>query len=66
VVGTQKIVPDLDTALQRIQEYTLPLEDQRAQETYGMHSFISKLLIVNREVMPGRITMILVKKNLGF
>ena len=66
VVGTQKIVPDLDTAMQRIREYTLPLEDQRAQEAYGMHSFISKLLIINREIMPGRTSMILVKKNLGF
>ena len=66
VVGTQKIVPDIDTAMQRIREYTFPLEDQRAQEAYGLHSFISKLLIVNREIMPGRTSMILVKKNLGY
>jgi L-lactate utilization protein LutC len=66
VVGTQKIVSNLDEAMKRVREYTYPLEDERALQTYGMNSFISKLLIVYREVMPGRTTMILVKENLGF
>jgi L-lactate utilization protein LutC len=66
VVGTQKIVPNLEEGLKRVREYTYPLEDERALQTYGMNSFISKWLIVNREVMPGRTTMILVKEKLGF
>ncbi len=66
VVGAQKIVPNLDEAFKRIREYSLPLEDERALNAYGMNSNISKLLIVHREVMPGRTTMILVKENLGF
>ncbi len=66
VVGAQKIVPTLDEAFKRIREYTLALEDERALQAYGMNSNISKLLIVHREVMPGRTTMILVKENLGF
>jgi len=66
VVGTQKIVPNLDEGLKRVREYTFPLEDERALQAYGMNSFISKWLIVNREVMPGRTTMILVKEKLGF
>jgi L-lactate utilization protein LutC len=66
VVGAQKIVPSLDEAVKRIDEYTLPLEDERALKAYGMNSNVSKLLIVHREVMPGRTTMILVKENLGF
>ncbi|MGB9521522.1 MAG: lactate utilization protein [Anaerolineales bacterium] len=66
VVGVQKIVPNLEEAFQRIEEYCLPLEDQRAMQVYNMHSNISKLLIVHREVMPGRTTIILVKENLGF
>lgn len=66
VVGAQKIVPTLDEAMKRIREYTYPLEDERALQAYGMNSSISKLLIVHREVMPGRTTMILVKENLGF
>jgi len=66
VVGTQKIVPTLEDGMERIEEYTLPLENARALNTYGVESSIDKLLIVNREFMPGRTTMILVKENLGF
>jgi hypothetical protein len=66
VVGTQKIVPTLADGLKRVEEYTLPLEDARAFKAYGMHSGINKLLIVHKEFMPGRTTMILVKENLGF
>ncbi|MGB9639632.1 MAG: LUD domain-containing protein [Anaerolineales bacterium] len=66
VVGVQKIVPTLEEAFKRIEEYCLPLEDQRAMQVYNMHSNISKILIVHREVLPGRTTIILVKENLGF
>jgi L-lactate utilization protein LutC len=66
VVGTHKIVSDLDEALQRIDEYALPLEDTRAFESYGSHSGVNKLLIINREWIPGRITIVLVDEPLGF
>jgi len=66
VVGTQKVVKDLDEAIDRIERYTFPLENERAKKAYGQGSMISKLLIVNREFQPGRITMVLVKENLGF
>lgn len=66
VVGTQKIVANLDEALRRIEEYAFPLEDARAQAAYGIHSGINKILIVNREVAPGRITVVLVDEVLGF
>ncbi len=66
VVGTQKIVKNLDEAMKRIEEYTFKLEDERLMQAYGMHSGIRKVLIINSEVMPDRITMILVKENLGF
>ncbi len=66
VVGTQKIVPTLEDGLKRLAEYTFPLEDARAFKAYGMHSGINKLLIVHKEFMPGRTTMILVQENLGF
>ena len=59
VVSTKKIVPDLEEAIKRIYEYTYPLEDLRAQEAYGgMHSNVSKMLFVNREIMPGRVKVI--------
>jgi hypothetical protein len=66
VVGTQKIVPTLEDGLKRVEEYVFPLEDARAFKAYGIHSAINKLLIINKEFMPGRATMILVKENLGF
>jgi redox-sensitive bicupin YhaK (pirin superfamily) len=44
VVGTQKIVSDLDEALRRIDEYVFPLEDARAEAAYGVHSGVNKVL----------------------
>jgi LUD domain len=35
VVGSQKIVPDRETAFKRIYEYSFPREDGRAREAYG-------------------------------
>src|SRR2546422_4444165 len=55
VVGTQKIVSDLDEGLRRINEYSFPLEDARAMASYGIHSGVNKILIINRELSPGRI-----------
>src|SRR5712671_5190112 len=66
VVGTQKIVSDLEEGLRRINEYALPLEDARAQAAYGIHSAVNKVLIINREIVPGRITVVFVDEVLGF
>jgi hypothetical protein len=66
VAGTQKIVPDLDAAFQRVQEYTFPRENERAQKIYGVPSFVAKLLVINREFTPGRIHLVLIRENLGF
>lgn len=66
VVGAQKIVKNVDEGIKRIYEYTLKLEDERMQKAYGMGSGVSKLLIINKEINPDRITLILVKEKLGF
>ena len=66
VIGGQKIVPDLESALRRIYEYCYPLEDQRARQAYGVISGVNNLLIINRVIAPGRITAILVDEALGF
>ena len=66
VVGTQKLVRTLEDGLRRIREHSLPLESERTQRVYGQASAINKLLIVNGEAYPGRITIVLVKQNLGF
>ena len=65
VAGTQKLVSTLEEGFRRIREYSYPLENIRTQQVYGQTSAIRKILIVNAE-LPGRITMILVKQNLGF
>jgi hypothetical protein len=36
------------------------------QVTYGIHSAVNKVLIINREVVPGRITVVFVDQVLGF
>jgi hypothetical protein len=66
LVGMQKIVPDLEDALRRIDEYAFPLEDARAQAAYGIHSGLNKVLIINREWTHGRITVVLCDEPLGF
>lgn len=66
VVGTQKIVKNIDEAMKRIEEYTFKLEDERLMNAYGMHSGIRKLLVINSEVMPDRINLIFIKEKLGF
>lgn len=66
VVGSQKIVPTLDEGFKRLEEYTLALEDARALQAYGVHSSINKLLVVHREITPGRVTVVIVKENVGF
>ena len=66
VVGTQKIVKNVYQGIKRIYEYVLPLESERLKKTYGVASNVSKLLIINKEIAPNRLTLILVKESLGF
>jgi CheY-like chemotaxis protein len=65
VAGTQKIVADLNEALRRIEEHSLPLEDARMRQTRGVGSQVGKIMIFNREP-AGRTTLILVREALGF
>ena len=66
LVGTQKIVSDIEEGLRRIDEYAFPLEDARAQAAYGIHSAVNKVIVINREITPGRITVVFVDDVLGF
>ncbi len=66
VGGAQKIVNDITEGLRRIEEYAFPREDERLMREFGVHSRINKILVVNREKQPGRITMIIVKEELGY
>jgi len=65
VVGSQKIVPDLDAAFRRIQEYVFPYEDARLREQMGVGTKITRTLILERDFMPGRTTILLVREPIG-
>ncbi len=66
IVGAQKVVPDLSTALRRVEEHCLPLEDARARMAYGYPSAVNRLLILNAEFLPGRGTVLLLREAIGF
>jgi hypothetical protein len=66
IVGAQKVVPDLETALRRVDEHCLPLESARAQEAYGRPSAVNRLLVLNAEPRPGRATVLLLREAIGF
>ena len=66
VVGAQKLVKDLNEGMKRIEEYVMPLEEEHMQQLYHVSTNVSKVLIVNREIRPNRITMIIVKEKIGF
>ena len=66
VVGAQKLVKDLNEGFGRIYEYDLPLETEHMRQLYNAPTNVNKVLVVNREIRPNRITMIIVKEELGF
>jgi hypothetical protein len=66
VVGAQKVVPDLNAALRRIDDYVLPLESARVQVVYGGPSAVNRVLILNAEPHPGRGTVLLLREAIGF
>ena len=65
-IGSQKIVPDVESALRRIDEHILPLESARMQGIYGVDSEVKKLMIIYKEFRPGRFTIVLIKEPVGF
>lgn len=68
VVGAQKIVPTLSEALKRLEEYVVPLENERSLKAYGVPTTLNKIVIFKGESpMIGRkVKMIIVKESLGF
>jgi hypothetical protein len=66
VVGAQKLVKTVEEGMRRIEEYCVPREEVHMQQLYNSHTGLNKVLIVNKEIRPGRITMIIVKEELGY
>ena len=52
VVGSQKIVPDLDTAFRRVREHLMPWEDARLRASAGIGTTLGKILLLEREFRP--------------
>jgi YkgG family uncharacterized protein len=65
VVGSQKIVPDLETALRRITEHVQPWEDARLREQMGVGTKLARILIIEQDYYPGRTTVILTREPVG-
>jgi LUD domain len=65
VVGSQKIVADLDEGLRRAREHVLPYEDASLRKRIGVPTRLAKLLVIYEEPRPGRVTVILVREPVG-
>ena len=70
VVSTKKIAKNVGEAFDRIEKHIVPQETLRARQAYGLpdtfETFISKSLVIHREVNPTRIQIIFVNEDLGF
>jgi L-lactate utilization protein LutC len=65
VVGSQKIVPDIETAFKRIREYVQPWEEAQVRKSANIGTFVGKILIIEREWVNERMTVILVREPIG-
>jgi hypothetical protein len=65
IVGSQKIVADLDEGMRRAREHVVPYEDASLRKRIGVPTKLTKLLVVFEEAIPGRMTVILVREPVG-
>ncbi|HEY5488163.1 MAG TPA: LUD domain-containing protein [Candidatus Limnocylindrales bacterium] len=65
IVGSQKIVSDLDAALRRIDEVVFPYENAQVRERLGVDTALEKILLVYGEWLAGRTTVVLVREHVG-
>ena len=65
VIGSQKLVSDLETAFDRISQHVFPYEDARLREQMGVGTKITRTLILDQDFVPGRTTIVLVRQPIG-
>lgn len=65
VVGSQKIVSDLDAALRRIGEVIFPYENAQVRARLGVDTALEKVLLILGEWQAGRTTVVLVREPVG-
>ena len=68
VLSTKKIVPTLDAAMKRLEEYVVPLENEHMMKKYGVPTAVNKIVIFKNEnhMMGRKVTIILIEEDLGF
>ena len=65
VVGTQKIVPTMEKAMQRLEQHVFPRDDVRSLKAYGVNSSINQIHIFKKDPTH-RLTIVFVKQSAGF
>jgi predicted RNA-binding protein with PIN domain len=65
VVGSQKLVKDLDAALARIRDDVFAYENEQVRARLGVDTKLEKLLVMYGEWVEGRTTVILVREPVG-
>jgi predicted RNA-binding protein with PIN domain len=65
IVGSQKIVPDIEAAFRRIREVVFPWENEQVQARMGVDTILEKVLIIFGEWTAGRTTVVLVREPVG-
>jgi len=68
VVSTQKIVPSMAEAFNRLEKQVIPLEDERMKQAYGYGTMHNKTLIMHGEnpALGRKVHVIFVEEKLGF
>jgi len=65
LIAYNQFIHPLETALLRIRDYVLPWEDSQVRKVMNIGSFVGKILLIEREWIEGRMTVILVRKPIG-
>ena len=65
IVGSQKIVPDLEAAMRRIREVVFPYENEQVRGRLGVDTVLEKVLLIIGEWTAGRTTVVLVREPVG-
>lgn len=68
VVGTNKITPNFEEAMNRLHKEVMPKEDDRMKGVYGVGTTLNKLFVLYGEnpMMGRKVRLILVNEVLGF
>lgn len=53
------------TALRRVRDHVLSWEDAQVRKAMNRESFVGKILLIEREWVDGRVTVILVRQPIG-